>query len=263
MFQSPAFRSFGRAVFGAGALLAVAILHAAQTEVMVNVDVTPIGQKVAAPTPQKPTHYLMLLGGFRTIGDPSAGEVKPSVDEVKKVLLPALAARGYLSVTRKTPEPPELLLVVNWGSANPETLGGEGSPINLGQMQTLVGGHVLSTMMLEEAGRGELMSKAMYDDRYFVTLAAYDFKAANTPPQKKVLLWVARMSLPTSQTNLGEALPTLVQAGAPFFGRATALPQAVMIDIPERKGRVEIGASTVVGETTPAPPAPAAGSKKN
>jgi hypothetical protein len=251
-FHPTAARTRARLILILAVAFITASLRGAEREIMVNVDLTPAGNKVAAPTPEKPAHYLMVLGGFKAIGDPVAGETHPSDGDVEKAVKSALAARGYVSINTQSAAPPELLLVVNWGDANPESISGD-ETFDQTQMRALVGGRVLSNMLLQEAGRAELVSKATYDERYFLTVAAYDYKAASATPSKKVLLWIARMSTPTSRTTLSDVLPALAQSAAPFFGRGTKLPKEIFVDLPDHHARVDIGPTTVMPDAPATP----------
>ncbi|MDB6113304.1 MAG: hypothetical protein JWQ62_249, partial [Lacunisphaera sp.] len=91
-------------------------------------------------------------------------------------------------------------------------------------------------------------------DRLYVMLGAFD---AETKARKEnKLLWRTRMSIYAMQGSLPEALPLMLASAAPYFARATAVPQFVD-DAARRNPSVNLGPLQVL-EMDPARPAPAA-----
>ncbi len=235
------------------------------TQVDVVVDFSPAGQKVAHPDPAHPAFYVPVMGKFQELGSRVAGEAAPDPHEVARVVAVELAkqgylgvvaaadARGHLSFSRK----PSLLLSVQWGCLNPasdEDPSGPPTIYNRGEMLALVGGNRPAPLQLDRE-REDVM-QAAEEDRYFVALRAYDFDAY--AGGKKVLLWEAKMSLPSSHlARFGDALVALVKAGAPFFGRETTRPKMLFVPLtPE--GQVKVGAPEVKDYLdAPVPPPPA------
>jgi hypothetical protein len=225
-----------------------------QVEVNVVVDMTEAGRKVAPPSKEKPAYYFPVVGGYREEGALVAGEKAPPRNDVIHVLARALASQGYLVIGAKTP-PPSLVLVLHWGYMNPQLEDfGSNDPaqrvfFNENEMLALVGGHTLGGLGLDF--ERESVMQAAEDDRYFVVVAAYDWAAAQQ--KKKVLLWSAKMSVPSAGTSLTEVIPALAKAGAPQFGRETTRPLQQLVPI-GREGKVEVGTPTVVPEKTDAAP---------
>lgn len=231
-----------------------------ETQVAVNVDLTPEGRKVSPPSPGHPVYYFPLLGGYRELGAIVAGEKKPAPDAVAHLVAKALASSGYFVASQKHPSP-SLLLVINWGYLNPET-DESGAPgestktiFNEGQMLALVGGANFGGYYYD-FGREDII-QAAHENRYFVVVSAYDFEAARK--HKKVPLWHARMSVASDGVELAQVLPAMVNTGARHFGRETSRPELIFAPI-DRTGTVEIGTPRVVPDTPPAAapsPAPA------
>jgi len=113
--------------------------------------------------------------------------------------------------------------------------------MNRPQMLGLVAGNTLGNIGLDFE-REEII-QATDDDRYFVVLSAYDFKVYQKS-HKKVLLWQAKMSIPSNHVTMDEVIPALIKAGGPMFGRETIRPQQLILPLtPE--GKVEVGTPTV------------------
>jgi hypothetical protein len=232
-----------------------------QARVDVVVDMTPEGRKVQVPSPAKPAYYLPLVRGYREMGKAVAGTRPPPAVGVVHQIAVELAKQGYLVVSKEE-STPSLILLIQWGTLNPEI--GNFDPgnnpstkvfFNERQMLALVGGNTLQHMDLDFDR--ETVMQGAEEDRYFVALSAFDFKTY-VNKHKKVLLWEAKMSLPSTGVTIDGALPALILAGGPLFGRETARPKMLILPItPE--GRVDIGTLTVKGyQDAPYPPLPAA-----
>jgi hypothetical protein len=226
------------------------------TNVNVIVDMTDEGKKVAPPTREKPAFYYPVVAGYREEGAIVAGEKKPPDNPVSHLLAKALAAQNYYVVGTRTPAP-TLLLVFHWGYMNPqidESLDPDNPQKtfwNEREMLALVAGNTLKNVSQFGFEREDILQAAR-DERYFVIVSAYDFKAATG--KKKVLLWRAKMSTPSTSVSLAEVIPAMITAGGPRFGRETRLPESVTAAI-AKEGKVEIGTPTVVKDpATPEPP---------
>ena len=163
------------------------------------------------------------------------------------------AAPSFLAEVLRTVDPvhgpimkgmPSLILAIHWGYMNPEIedFGAPDDPtqkvfFNQNQMLALVGGNTLNNLDLDFE-REEVMQGAE-QDRYFVVVSAYDF-APYARSHKKILLWQAKMSVPSNGVIFEQVLGPLVQVGGPMFGRETTRPKMVMAPVtPE--GKVEVG----------------------
>jgi hypothetical protein len=93
-----------------------------QTLVNVVVDVSPEGRKVAHPTPDHPSYYFPVVGGYLQQGEAFAGEKRPNQDELFHLAAVELAKQGYLVAHPGKTPPPDIFLVFHWGPLNPETI---------------------------------------------------------------------------------------------------------------------------------------------
>jgi hypothetical protein len=259
---------------GLGGLLlgsAAACLAAEPTwEINVIGDMTEAGRKLPPPSPAEPTIYAPLVIGYRAEGDRVAGEKPPPPkDEILAQLAKTLAQQGYLVADPRRPEP-KVLLLFSWGSLNPSfdpvetevtdvekfVSSEPGTSVkvlaNSKEMRALVAGNTTKNMPLvaptmRNRDLDDVRSD-MLEDRYFVTVVAFDWQAAKE--HKKVLLWSTKMSVPSRRVTMAQVIPALIKAGAPFIGRETKLPQR--IDVPAiRGGQVEVGTPEVVREPAP------------
>lgn len=230
-------------------------------------DMTEAGRKIAPPTRESPAVYVPLVLGYREGGQALAGEAPPPArDAVLRELAKTLAENHYLVASERRLEP-SLLLVLAWGSVNPvvdftevEVPGlpsADGptidvlavkSIVNAKEMLALVAGRTPQNFALTPKhvrnSDWEEVSSDMKDERYFVLVAAFDWKAAEA--KKKVLLWAAKMSVRSTGTTLAQVFPSLIKNGAPIFGRETAKPMRITAPVPVREGRVDVGPTQVV-----------------
>lgn len=226
-----------------------------ETDINVVVDLTEAGRKVALPTAEKPAFYIPVLAGYREMGALVAGEpAPPPGTTVARLLAKALAAQHFLVVGQKTAAP-SVVLVFHWGYINPQIddTGDSENPQavfwNQKDMLALVAGNTLANVGVFGIERDDILQNAR-DNRYFVIVSAFDYAAA--AQKKKVLLWRAKMSAPSSGVSLAEVIGPMITAGGPRFGRETRLPESVTVPL-ATKGRVEIGAPVVVPDA-PAEP---------
>jgi hypothetical protein len=221
-------------------------------------------------------YYLAVARGdgkFHPMGHP-LGNPKDDVVNQKDVfgsLEPLLLSQGYHNVLRFQPKAqaprPTLILMFEYGSMTPETISGklvQDDPgfgasaleniqdgvdphaiLNAGPLGEIVG---LQSISMNDFDF-ERMKAAIEDNRYYVTVTAFDFEAANGPEKKKILLWRARMSTFAGGTNLAASLKPLFSAGADYFGKNSGRPRSVDL----QQGKVEIGETTIIP--------PAAGAK--
>ncbi len=138
---------------------------------------------------------------------------------------------------------PSLVLSIHWGYQNPqiddssEPTGTVDNPFyNQNEMLALVGGNTLA--MLSYTDREAIMEAAK-DNRYFVIVSAYDF-SSYLHARKKILLWQAKMSVPSNGSEFQDVMATLIRAGEPLLGRETSRPKMLFLPItPE--GKVSVG----------------------
>jgi hypothetical protein len=256
-------------------LLLLLTLHsaalAAVWEINVNTAMTPEGDKIQHPTPDQPVFYYPYCVGYEEVGTVAAGTKKLSADvPMERYLAEALASQGYLVthvVGAKLDPSPSLLLVFRWGYVNPrisdDDTGDGATPINHHRNERA---HVNEMYMLgiqerdlfdDRLSKRDLVASAD-DNRYFVTIAAYDFATYYTK-HKAILLWVSRMSIPRQDLELDQVVAPLIKTGTRFLGRETTTPQ--VIDVTAPPGTVTPGTPVLKGYITPSaaqPPVSAA-----
>jgi hypothetical protein len=258
------------------ALLPWRALAEATWEINVVGDMYEDGRKVIRPTPEKPAYYFPIVTGFTEMGATQAGDPAPPRKQVVHDLATALAAEGYLvtsqvdvpapanpgdrtgksapATVKAFAPPPSLILVFHWGALRavtlPSALGADVQAatappevVNKGQMIGLMAGKNFDSTV-DFGDKTEKILQGIQNDRYFVMVSAYDFDAYNQQ-HKKVLLWVAKMSVPSAGNTMSAVMPALIKSGGPFFGRETTGPKTMDVPVlPD--GKVEIGTPTVV-----------------
>jgi hypothetical protein len=90
-------------------------------------------------------------------------------------------------------------------------------------------------------GREDLMAE-VEDNRYFVVLMAYDFRAA-WKEKKHKLLWVTRISVRQGGNDFGKVLPAMTRFAAQYFGQDTH----GLLRKPLPEGHVDVGVPTSLG----------------
>jgi len=227
-------------------------LHATDTaDITVISDISKEGRVIIHPTSKNPCYYLPIVGGYKELGSLVKGEKKPNQKEIIHSLAVELAKQGYFVVNKNTP-PPNIILVFYWGYINPDIvdLGAPTDPdstsptqtfLNQDQMLALVGGSTLKNLDLNF--EKEEVMQAAEDDRYFLSVQAYDY-TNYSKNHKKVILWHSKVSIPTANVDLGQMMPALIKAGGPLFGVETIKPKIISTPI-MHEGKVEIGTPTV------------------
>lgn len=227
------------------------------------------------PSKDHPVYYLALARGdgkFHPLGHPLGNPRDEAIrpQDVFASLEPQLLAQGYRNVLRFQPKAhaprPTLILMFEYGSMTPETISGKlvqddpgfgaaaleniqdgvdpHAVLNAGPLGEIVG---LQSVSMNDFDF-ERIKATIEDNRYYVTVTAFDFESADAPGKRKLLLWRARMSTFSGGTDLAASLKPLFSAGAAYFGKNSRRPRSVDI----RQGKVEIGETKVVPEPPPA-----------
>jgi hypothetical protein len=105
-------------------------------------------------------------------------------------------------------------------------------------------------MPLESYGHNEFMA-ATREPRYFIIVTAYDY-AAWTKQKAHLILWKAKMSIPTYGVFLTDVFPSLIKAGGPMFGHETINHPKLVPELPE--GKVDVGTPIVTPPSNASPP---------
>ena len=235
-------------------------------EINVNTVMTSAGRKLEHPTPDHPVYYYPHVVGYQEVGSIAAGNKIPPDGPLKHQLAEALASQGYL-VTQvngtKLDPPPSLLLVFRWGDINSviyDDVDDNGARTHQHserayQKEMLLVG-VQESDLLDDSMKKRDLRESADENRYYVTIAAYDFASFYTQ-HKTVLYWVSRMSIPKQDMDLEQVTTPLINTGTPFLGRETGEPK--LIDLPNGpEGKVELAKPEVKGYIDPASTKPLA-----
>jgi hypothetical protein len=189
------------------------------------------------PKPDHPAFYVAFDAGYIEAGDPIANEKPPASSAMAEALRNTLAARGYQPAATGQPQ---ILFVYHWGLLNRDShaiRNGNTIDPNLHARLALltttkqdrdIESQLLDRRLLGRTNRElgmptfvnfhyrEIM-ELTHDDSYFVVLSAYD--CASVSRQEARLLWQVKMSTRSAGVAMADALPTLLQGGAAYFGR--------------------------------------------
>ncbi|WP_221030299.1 hypothetical protein [Actomonas aquatica] len=239
-------------LLGVFASAATSALHADIEDMAVVgvTDMTEEGRKRPQVTPENPVYYQAVTAGYTDFGRPMAGEREPDHDRFLQVILRALKKQGYLPAHGD--QHPTIVLGFSWGSVRGDlggalaALGGDKldlmdvvkQPVGLDPKQWLRG------LRSEKADRVLEMAK---NDLFMMNIVAYDREALIRG--RKVPLWHTRISSPARGVWAADALPRIVEVGAPIIGRETKTPELTTVrEAFGKEGSIEIGELTVVDE---------------
>lgn len=243
---------FAAALLLAASLAGAAPVRVTGSEVVVATDANPEFAATARPASGHPVYYHLVANRERAIGRPYAGEKMPSREKVEAEVERALASQGFVRTRIGGPKPGLMLLVI-YGTANAaldEIRGEEGGTViyNELELRQLVGAAKLNSAAAGDTAREDRATQAMQEDRLYVMIGAFDADALARKQRK--LVWRARMSIDALQGDLRTALPAMLEAAAPYFGRSS--DGAVFVqDTKERTPTVRIGPLEVIDETAP------------
>lgn len=99
-----------------------------------------------------------------------------------------------------------------------------------------------------------LLLKELSEERYFIIVMAYDYRALREKKTRDVL-WITRLSMRSPGNNFREALPTLARAGGDFFGKRETDLRRVRATVvgSNRTATTEIGELQVISSTPESP----------
>jgi hypothetical protein len=213
----------------------------------------------APPTAAMPARYLAFDGGYIESGDPIGGVHPPPAAAVAQALASALATRHYLPATAEAS--PSLVLLYHWGLINRDSHQIRTSIQLQPNLVARIGlvAPARYAARIEEDLRDRRQPVAMRtpiidpverdliqyaaDDRIFVIVSAYDY--ASVADGQAKLLWRTKLSTLSAGASMAEAVPTLLQGGAPYFGRDLSKTQGLS---------APIAAAVATPSAVPAPP---------
>jgi hypothetical protein len=215
--------------FMAVALLIPFGVSAAPRQVIVYSFVTDAGRNLNLPTAQRPAHYALGNGGYHEWGGVRAGEKPMKLAQMEPLVRAALRVSAYEGLRRG--EHPDLVIEFHWGCMRPDRSGLNNRSyeviVNLSDLLDLVGSRVLESS--NNHVLREMLIEAALDERYFLILSAFDPTAYAR--DRKELLWRTQISMPIGTMVQEHAFPILAACGAKQFGRATAEPRFVSVDV--------------------------------
>ncbi len=220
--------------FFLAAVLLAPVFARADADVTVVVDMSPEGRKVPHPSAEKPAYYLPVMQGYRQYGDFQAQDNLPTPHDIVHALAPELAKQNYLVMDGAHPKP-DMVIGFAWGRIAPTDIP---NAVNQTQRYALsLGRTAIDVMPLESYGHAEFM-EATRDERYFIVVTAYAY-GPFVREKKKVILWKAKMSLPSTGYFMADVVSPLAKAGGPEFGTETTSHPKLVPAVPV--GHVEIG----------------------
>ena len=233
-FSSPGVKisSCIRLALGFAAAFSAGALRAQDCRVDLVIDMTDAGRALAQPTADSPAFYFPLAAGYREIGNigKTSLQTSPPPATVENLFFGALAASNYRLLTKQSA--PTLLLIFEWGYIVPHVgrAVGAGGTTELADdsdetaaMTSIVGGDWLNSLPMDDVGsESQVLLGAVKVPRYYVKITALDFKSSMQ--KKRVVLWIARVSTEAEGLSLADALPTLISAAGPKFGKETVKP---------------------------------------
>jgi hypothetical protein len=155
-----------------------------------------------------------------------------SFEDVSRVIVGPLASQNY--VQDDDPDTAKLLIVVCWGTtivpddANPKDT--RDLHVSSGDLEERLDGQIDAKSANILGYTDEIFRTSPTDpkmktlqgeieqDRYYVVLLAYDFKAARRFGIHK-LLWETRFSIPEPGNDFEKAFPKMASIAAPYFGQ--------------------------------------------
>lgn len=202
---------------------------ASSRQVIVYSYLTGGGRGLNLPSQEKPARCALGSGGYHEWGGIRAGEKPVTLAFIEPLVRSALQMTGYAGLRHG--ELPELVVVFHWGCLRPDPRGLSTSRfdvvLNQDDMLDLVGARALASThdrVLQSA-----LIEAAAEERYFLIVSAY--APPNSGDELTRLLWRTQCSLPLAGLSQDQAFPILAAAGAIHFGRETAVPDFVTLDV--------------------------------
>jgi len=213
--------------------------------VIVNTDMTPEGRALALPTPDAPVYYLGRSLGCRLGSIP--GDRLPDEKEMVRIVVNTLAKQGYLGAQKNVHEP-TLFLILEWGELQPRS-GDLLWFLGYDPRQDIAapsGGNMLGPeVFLRNCSSPEVERILEYarEPVYGIIVTAFEYKSVKT--EHPIAYWQTRIALPANGKSMANALPVMVIASGPVFGKETK--KAMLRGTDEvRQGYVSLGEMEVL-----------------
>lgn len=216
-------------LFSIGTCALLAGCSTPSTQIIVHSVVTDAGRALSRPSVEHPARCALGSGGYHEWGGVRAGERPVKLSEIEPMIRAALSINGYEGIRRG--ESPDLVIEFYWGCMRPQHgLAVNGGPaiLNLDDMLDLVGDRMTEFNRDRWSLRAALFEAAV-EDRYFLMVSAFEPLAYAR--NQKLLLWRTQVSLPSGTLAQQPAFAVLAACGANSFGRATAEPRFITVDV--------------------------------
>lgn len=218
------------------------------------------GLEFSPPTADRPVYYYLVGQKEHTVGHVYAGEEFPKPEVIETEIVQALARRGYVRTQVGGPMP-SLFIMVAWGTSNAaieQVPGEDGFSVltNEREMDQMTGANKADQKQEVDSRENEKIAQRLQEYRVYLMIGAFD--AAALAKHEKKLVWRTTMSIDTLRLSFPASLATMLESGAPYFGRNT--DRAVDVnDAARRASRVTIAPFKVLEEDVPSSPAKPAG----
>jgi hypothetical protein len=210
-----------------------------------------------------PVTYCAVDGGYIEAGDPIVGDTPPTADRVRQALIDAMRAQGF-EANRAAPT---ILLTYYWGVlrldrqeirlpygvksnlnarirlVSTEELGAEVENHILGR-QHASGTDMNASSPRFLVGPTETVVQNARRPRIFIIVSAFDYQGL-TQNHEATPLWRAKLSAQETSGDMDEVIPSLIEKGAPFFGKDLMEPKIVQATLSTRSGPAGTPASSL------------------
>ena len=184
---------------------------------VLTVDLSREGRKIAPATPEHPAYYVPQFLGYHERGEIiKFYERKPAdEDEIQNLLVAALAKQNYLVASHE--HPPSLIVAFEWGSVAP-VYGPRRGVINMAEIRACVLGDSSWYVSNRYADHTEEMMSLT--PRHYLRITAYEYHRKR-PKGGDVVLWSAHATTDAWGAYLDEVVKPFVALVTPALGRET------------------------------------------
>ncbi|HEX2853214.1 MAG TPA: hypothetical protein VHO24_08250 [Opitutaceae bacterium] len=200
---------------------------------------------------------IYIWGSHNMLGPESA----ISGEQVLRNVLDRAALVGGEKFAGKLGKAFDEASMVNEASARPlgsgaedPAMGGDARSMDLGAAAALQQMNGLTDPVkrfAESSSKNNFLVNQAGANCYYIVASAFDYESLVSP--RKQLLWRTRMTVSSDGVSQLEAIPVMITASAPYFGKE--MTESEIITKPAvQKGRVEVGTPTLA---EPAPSKPA------
>jgi hypothetical protein len=192
-----------------------------------------------------PVSYCAIDGGYIEAGDPIVGDTPPTADRVRQALFDAMRAQGF-EANRAAPT---ILLTYYWGVLRLDrqeirlpygvksNLNARIRLVSTEELGAEVENHILARQHADGTnmnassprllvGPTETVVQNAHRPRIFVVVSAFDYQGLSQN-HEATPLWRAKLSAQETSGDMDQVIPSLIEKGAPFFGKDLSEPKIV------------------------------------